>query len=196
MKKRSDQPKRTKPASRARSTGGDGATFSIVGIGASAGGLEAATRLLRHLPPNRIEGVVLTLSDIDAVKRSLVEAEHARQFAEAIIATVREPLLVLDGELRVTMANHSFYDLFRVKPAQTEKKFIFELGDGQWNIPALRELLEKILPAKTSFQDFRVEHDFPGIGRKTMLLNARRLETPQNHLQWILLAMEDVTNRD
>jgi two-component system CheB/CheR fusion protein len=143
---------------------------------------------------NRIDGVVLTLLDIDTIKRSLAEAQEARQFAEAVIATVREPLLVLDADLRVRMVNRSYYEFFKTKPEDTERHYVYDLGNGQWNLPALRELLEEVLPKRSSFENFRVEHDFSRIGKKSMLLNARRLAGTDNRTQAILLALEDVTN--
>jgi two-component system CheB/CheR fusion protein len=142
---------------------------------------------------NRINGVVLTLQDIDAMKCTLAQVEAARSYAEAIVATVREPLLILDGDLRVKTANQSFYSLFRTTPSSTQGRFIYDVGDRAWDIPQLRELLEKILPEKSTFQDFRIQHDFPGIGRKTMLLNARRLAPEPGQPPQILLALEDVT---
>jgi two-component system CheB/CheR fusion protein len=144
---------------------------------------------------NRINGVVLTLQDIDAVKRTLAEVEAARNYAEAIVATVREPLLILGGDLRVKTANQSFHTLFRTKPDHIQGKFIYDLGDRAWDIPQLRELLEKILPEKSSFQDFSIVHHFPGIGQKTMLLNARRLAPEAGQPPLILLALEDVTGK-
>lgn len=142
---------------------------------------------------NRINGVVLTLQDIDTVKRTLAESEALRSYAEAILATVREPLLILTADLRVKTANQSFYNLFNTTPASTQDKFIYEVIDHAWDIPPLRDLLEKILPEKTTFQDFRIEHNFPGIGRKTLLLNARRLASEAGQPPLILLALEDVT---
>ena len=144
---------------------------------------------------SRINGVVVTLLDIDALKHSLADSERARLLAESIVATVREPLLVLDGQLHVQMANRSFYDLFRVKPEDTEGRFIYKLGNGQWDIPELRELLEKILPAHTTLENFPFEAKFPGVGKKTLRLNARRLATAESHADWILLAMLDATAR-
>jgi two-component system CheB/CheR fusion protein len=110
-------------------------------------------------------------------------------FAEKIVSTVREPLIVLDPKLRVISANKSFYNIFKVKPKETLGKQIYNLGNRQWNIPKLRKLLEEILPKNTSFNNFEIEHDFKTIGPKTMLLNARRLDT----VQMILLAIEDTT---
>ena len=123
----------------------------------------------------RIDGVVLALVDIDALKRSLEEVEEARSYAQGIVETLREPLLVLNGNLRVISANSAFYQFFKGVPQETENRLIYELGDRQWDIPALRNLLEEILPKDSVFQDFRVDADFPLIGRRTMLLNARRL---------------------
>ncbi|MHB1840522.1 MAG: sensor histidine kinase, partial [Acidobacteriaceae bacterium] len=116
-------------------------------------------------------------------------------YAENIVDTVREPLLVLDAGLRVQSANRSFYQTFRVTPQETEGKPLYELGNGQWDIPALRPLLAEILPQHTSFQDFEVEEDFPGIGRRTMLLSARKLFRVGNSTESVLLAIEDMTER-
>lgn len=126
--------------------------------------------------------------------------ETAWTYIKTVVDTAREPFLILDGDLRVIAANEAFYDTFNVTSAQTEKQLIYDLGNGQWNIPKLRELLEKILPKQTFFKNFEVEHDFPGIGRRIMLLNARRIyegnEKPIIILNpMILLAMEDVTEK-
>jgi PAS domain S-box-containing protein len=114
-------------------------------------------------------------------------------YVRNIVDTVREPLLVLDGHLRVQSANRSFYRTFGVSPPETEGRLLYELGNGQWAIPRLRTLLEEILPQDTAFDDFEIEHDFPDIGWKAMLLNARRLR--QEGVDQILLAIEDVTER-
>ncbi|MEK6321780.1 MAG: chemotaxis protein CheB [Acidobacteriota bacterium] len=142
---------------------------------------------------NKIDGAVVVLVDIDALKRSEAEISEARDFNEAIIETVREPLIVLDGNLRVRTANQSFYQDFHVTPEETLNRFIYDLGNRQWNIPKLRTLLEEILPEKRRFQDFEVEQEFERIGRRTMLLNARRLEQEGSRAQLILLAIEDIT---
>jgi two-component system CheB/CheR fusion protein len=144
---------------------------------------------------NRINGVVITLQDIDAVKHTLEAVEGARNFAEAIVATVREPLLILDADLRVRTANQSFYTCFRTGREQTEGKLIHELGAGAWAGPALRELLEKVLPEKSIFHDFRMEISLPRVKKKVMLLNARRLTPSAGHPPMILLAMEEVTGK-
>ncbi len=145
---------------------------------------------------NKIDGLVLTLADIDALKGSLKEAEEARRYAQAIVETLREPLLVLDRDLRVVSANQSFYDFFKVFPQEIEKRRIYELGDRQWNIPALRNLLEEVLPQNRVLQDFEVDAEFPLIGHRTMLLNARQIiGDADSRSNLILLAMEDITVR-
>jgi len=117
------------------------------------------------------------------------------QIHEGIIETIRDPLLILDEELRVITANRSFYEFFKVKPEETVGQFFYDLGNKQWDIPKLRELLEIILPQKTSFDNYEVEHDFTTIGKRTMLLNARQIEQAMGKEQIILLAIEDVTER-
>jgi two-component system, chemotaxis family, CheB/CheR fusion protein len=156
---------------------------------------------------NVIDGVVMTFADITAIKRleeslrqqqealrqQQVELQAAREFAESIIATIREPLVVLDGELRIVSASRSFYRAFQVNPADTEGRLLYAIGQRQWDIPQLRQLLEDILPKNTHFDDFRVEHDFPAIGHQALLLNARRIAPDDQGQSLILLAMEDVT---
>ena len=119
----------------------------------------------------------------------------SQEYAESIVNTVREPLIVLDQDLRVVTASRSFYDVFKVKPEETVGQLIYDLGNKQWDIPRLRELLETILPQKATFDDYEVEHDFAAIGRRTMLLNARRIPSPPEKLKVILLAIEDITKR-
>ena len=128
---------------------------------------------------------------------TLKNVESAWEFAGSIVETVREPLVVLDESLHVVSANQPFYNKFKVTPWQTEKKHIFELGNGQWNIPALRELLGNVLPQKKEFNDFRIEHNFPEIGPKTMLLNGREVFSCKGgkNKKLILLAIEDITGR-
>lgn len=118
-----------------------------------------------------------------------------RGFAEAIVETVREPLVVLDENLRVITANRSFYKIFQVKKSDTQNKLIYRLGNGQWNNLKLRKLLEKILPNKTFFQDFELEHDFPVIGKRIVLLNARKIVQKNDNPPMILLAIEDITEK-
>jgi len=108
---------------------------------------------------------------------------------------VREPLIALDQDLRVISVSRSFYDFFKVKPEETIGQLIYDLGNKQWNIPKLRELLETILPQKTTFDNYEVEHDFATIGRRIMLLNARQIQRVSGQELIILLAIEDITER-
>jgi two-component system CheB/CheR fusion protein len=144
---------------------------------------------------NMIDGVVLTFVDITERKKLKDLIQAARIFAESIVDTVREPLLVLNGDLLVISANRAFYRMFRTSPAETEKRRLYDLGNGQWHIPSLRELLEEIIPKNTSFEDFVVEVEFPDLGRKKMLLNARRIPGEESQTELILLALEDVTEK-
>jgi two-component system, chemotaxis family, CheB/CheR fusion protein len=144
---------------------------------------------------NKIDGAVIKLLDIDELKRSLQEAEKARDFAKAIVETVREPLLVLNQDLKVQVANRAFYQVFHAAREATEGKFIYDLGDKQWNIPALRALLEDILPRNSHLTNFEVAHVFPKIGQRIMVLNARRLQRDGDDTHLILLAIEDITER-
>ena len=121
--------------------------------------------------------------------------EDAQTLAEAIVDTIHEPLIVLDGGLRVLAASRAFYEIFRVDPQHTMGCRLYDLGDGQWNIPALRLLLETIIPEKTAMDGFEVEHDFPGVGRRTMLLNARKVIYETSADSTILLAFTDITAR-
>jgi PAS domain-containing protein len=116
-------------------------------------------------------------------------------YIRTVIDTAHEPFLVLDGKLRVLSANRTFYSFFRVSRKDTEQVLVYKLGDGQWNIPALRKLLEEILPKGTFFSNYEVDHTFPDIGRKILLLNARRIYTSRSSLPILLLAMEDITKR-
>src|SRR6188508_1600619 len=120
--------------------------------------------------------------------------EDIQNYAQNIVDTVREPLLILDATLRVRSANRAFYQTFHVSPAETEGRLIYELGNGQWDIPDLRTLLEDIVPKSSVFDDFELDHTFPVIGRRVMLLNARKLEAG-HHGELLVLAMEDVTER-
>ncbi len=147
---------------------------------------------------NRIDGALMVLVDINDLKRGAVQVAEARDFADAIIETVREPLLVLNGELRVERANRTFCDTFRVRREKTEGRFLYDLGNRQWDIPALRQALESILAedrpvANRELQCFEVEHEFPEIGRRTMVLNACRVWREGGGAEKILLAMEDRT---
>ena len=140
-------------------------------------------------------GVFAAARDITDRKRREAILQEIQSFAEAIVETVREPLLVLDQDLHVMMANESFLRTFRASKVETEGHLLYELGNGQWDIAELRRLLEDIVPQHTEFRDFEVTHDFPAIGRRTMLLNARKLYQPGVDSELFLLAMEDTTAR-
>jgi PAS domain S-box-containing protein len=124
-----------------------------------------------------------------------LRAQEALRYAESIIATVREPLVVLDASLKVISANRSFYKTFQVTPSETLRHAIYELGNGQWDIPQLQTLLEGILSEKEVVENFEVIHNFKDIGRKIMLLNGRRIYRKELGTQTILLAIEDITER-
>jgi len=124
--------------------------------------------------------------------------EESWTYIKTVVDVVREPILILDRDLRVMAANGSFYCTFRVEQQDTEGRVVYELGNGQWNIPALRTLLEDILPNNTFFKGFEVAHEFPSIGHKVMILNARQIHFKEDNASEvippiILLAMEDVT---
>ena len=123
------------------------------------------------------------------------EIEEARAFAQAIVDTVREPFLVLDQDLRVLAASRSFCSAFKVRPDDTRGRMLYALGDGQWDIPGLRLLLEKIVPERGVMEDYEVEHKFPDIGQRTMLLNARKVFYEGGSHTTILLGIEDITER-
>jgi PAS domain S-box-containing protein len=130
----------------------------------------------------------------DATKSAGTTGGQIETYAQDIVDTVREPLLMLDTTLRVRSANRAFYQTFKVTSEETENRLIYELGNGQWDIPALRTLLEDIVPKSSVFNDFELVHDFPVIGRRVMLLNARKLRAG-DHGELLVLAMEDVTAR-
>jgi chemotaxis protein methyltransferase CheR len=119
----------------------------------------------------------------------------SRTLAQAMVDTVREALLVLDGDLRVVAASRSFYATFRTTPAETQGRLVYDLGSGEWNNPALRELLERIIPEHGVMDHFEVEQEFPTIGRRTMLLNARKVFYHGDLNTTLLLAIEDITDR-
>ena len=144
---------------------------------------------------NKVDGAVLVLVDIDDLKRSEQAIAAARNYAESVIETVREPLVVLDADLCVESVNRSFCSIFRVTPAGTVGQFIYDLGNRQWDIPELRALLEQIPAQSHTIEDFSVEHTFEQLGPRTMLLNARRMHNPDRKAERILLAIEDITER-
>lgn len=133
------------------------------------------------------------------MKKSTVDADEiwgvAWTYIRTVVDTLREPFLILDGNLRVLSANKTFYATFHVTKQATEGELVYNLGNGQWDIRKLKILLEDILPKNTFFEDFKVEHVFPKIGHKIMVLNARRIYTTGQKKPIMLLAMEDVTKQ-
>jgi two-component system CheB/CheR fusion protein len=144
---------------------------------------------------NLIDGVVLTFNDVTRFKHLELEARDAQRYAESITATIREPLIVLDGDLKVRSANPAFFFTFNTTPSETEGRKLFDLGNGQWDVPALRTLLESIITEDNEFENYRVECEFPHIGKRVILLNARRIPGTDTRPDLILLAFEDVTGR-
>ncbi len=149
-----------------------------------------------------IEGFSLLLINIVESFRKRCTMENiedkpsdSSEYAESIINTVRDPLIVLDHDLKVLSVSRSFYEVFKVKAEDTLGQLIYDLGNKQWNIPKLRELLENILPQKATFNNYEVEHDFSTIGRRIMLLNARQVRRVLGKERIILLSIEDITER-
>ncbi|MFA9478477.1 chemotaxis protein CheB [Phycisphaerales bacterium AB-hyl4] len=140
---------------------------------------------------DRIEGVVITFIDITERKQIEEAIDKAKHVAEEVINTVRNPMLVLGKNLRVKDTNAAFDQMFAVESDELQGQLVYEINEGHWDIPELRQLLENILPKNEVMDDYELEHDFPGLGPRTLLLNARRID----HLQLILLAIEDVTER-
>jgi len=134
----------------------------------------------------------VTLEDINDLKQGMTRIQEAREYAEAIVETVREHLIVLNKDLRVVSANQSYYKNFAVTPEVIKDKYFYDIQDGLWNMPKLRQLLEEIIKDNNEFRDFEVNYEAPGAGRRIMLLNARRVAREE---QLILLAVEDVTAR-
>jgi len=141
---------------------------------------------------NRINGVAVTFNDISTIKELEKSLQDAKSYAQNIVETVSEPLIVLNSAMQVVSANRTFYETFQVTSQETEGKLIYGLGNKQWDIAGLHQLLEDILPKNTVFGSYDVEHDFPKIGRRIMRLNARRIISSNEDL--ILLAMKDITN--
>ncbi|MFC1949474.1 chemotaxis protein CheB [Chloroflexota bacterium] len=170
---------------------------------------EAGSYILRITPYRTtgyvVQGLVLSLIDITkeeniAQELAIIKATQelaiikaAQELAESLVNTVRNPMIVLDRDLRVILANKSFYSMFRIVKEKTEKQLIYEIGNRQWDIPKLRELLEDILPKNTHFDDYEVDLSFPAIGHKKLLLNARRVVAVSGQKPLILLAIEEIT---
>jgi two-component system CheB/CheR fusion protein len=142
---------------------------------------------------NVIDGVVLTFSDITALKTVEAKARAARDYAQNIVDSVREPLVVLNSAFAVVSASRAFYTKFKVAPEETVGHLFYSLGDRQWDIPILHELLESVLPKERSFENIEIEHAFPGLGQRKMLINARYISRDVGTPQLILLAIEDIT---
>ncbi len=153
----------------------------------------------------RRNDMITNKKDGETISKLINRADFVESFSKecwmyikTVVDIVREPILVLDKDLRVLTANETFYRMFQVEQKDTEGKIVYKLGNGQWNIPALRKLLEEILPQNTFFKGFEMTHDFQFIGRKSMVLNARQIHTVENGNPpllppMIFLAMEDTT---
>lgn len=127
-------------------------------------------------------------------KINKLEIQDALAYTQNIINTVHDPVIILYGDLKVALASRAFYQTFREESKETEGRFIYDLGNRQWNIPKLRQLLEEILPNTTSFDHFEIEHDFPRIGKRTVLLNACRIYMEGNSAKLIMLTIKDITD--
>lgn len=145
---------------------------------------------------NRIDGAVITFSDVSGLKETAKYLRYERTYAERVTETVRHPLLVLDETLQVLSANRAFYETFQVKPNQTVGSPLYALGNMQWDVPELRALLVDLLDHDAGFEDFAVEHDFPAIGHRVMLLSGRRIEPTEDMPERVLLTIEDVSRRE
>ncbi len=140
---------------------------------------------------DKVEGVLVVMLDVDEIYRARDEAKRYGDYSRAIVETVREALAVVDAELRLETVNRSFCEMFRVAPEEVEGRTLLEVGDGQWRVPRLSQLLEEILPKSTRIEDFEIDQNFPRVGRRHLVLNARRIETSKT----ILIAIEDFTER-
>jgi len=141
---------------------------------------------------NLIDGMVMTFADVTELKTTARLSDDARSLADRIVQTLRVPLLILDGNLRVVTANRAFYETFRQEPGRAQGGLVYAIGDGEWDIPELRRLLGEILKENTAFEGYQVEHEFPHIGRRTMKLSAKALVEEAGRPDLILLAIEDV----
>jgi two-component system CheB/CheR fusion protein len=153
---------------------------------------EISARIIQY----KNQPTILSIArDITERKRLGDAVDVARQYAENIVSTVRDPMVVLDSDLKIVSASRSFYENFKVNPKETEGKSLYEIGNRQWDNPELRRLLTEILPAKSIITDFELTHVFPTIGQKVMLLNARKVQAELGREPFILLAIEDITER-
>jgi two-component system CheB/CheR fusion protein len=143
----------------------------------------------------RISGAVIVFTNIDDIKTREREVREKRRYSEGIIQTVRDPLIVLDEKLRVESANQAFYDTFKIAPSVTIGHLFYEIGEGHWNGPELRTLLEDVLPKQKEVRDFRLTKDFPELGKKTLILNARALEWEGQIKLLILISLHDLSDQ-
>jgi two-component system CheB/CheR fusion protein len=141
---------------------------------------------------NKIDGVIITFADIDAIKQSIRVVQEAREYAEAIVETVRHPMVVLDADLRLKTANKAFYQIFRMTPIELIGQSIFQIKDSQWDLLALYTLLTDLLEHDTAFEDFAITGDLPDVGKLTMLINARRIVNLHDNTKLILMAFETI----
>ena len=160
-------------------------------------GLWYAMRIIPYrTADNRINGLVLTFSNITQMKQGERAAQAMQAYFESIVQTVREPLIVLDDAQQILTCNHSFSRTFGISAEAARGKSIYKLGRRQWNVAELRRLLEEILPQQTTIENFQIATKFPKLGYRVFELNARRLEAPREQEAKILLAMEDITGTD
>jgi two-component system, chemotaxis family, CheB/CheR fusion protein len=153
-------------------------------------------RVLPYYTANKkVDGVVITFADVTELKRAEQAARNAQEYSETIVETIREPLIVLDEDLKVASANKAFFQAFQQDPSGAVGTSIFKLGDGQWDTPELRELLGKVIPQNEAVEAFEVDRDFLNVGRRIMVLNARKMISDDARPSRILLAIEDVTER-
>jgi two-component system CheB/CheR fusion protein len=147
-----------------------------------------------------IDGLVISLTDIDTLHKAEAEKLNALQLlhvlSQGIVDTVIEPLIIMDADLQVISASRAFFQHFKVTPEETVGHKIYTLGNGQWDIPALRDLLEDILPKRQTMEGFEMEHKFPELGMRHMVLNARRIKTELGDTELILLAMVTIENKE
>ena len=142
---------------------------------------------------NKISGAILVLFDIEESKRSLLQKQQAADFANALLETVRSASLLLDGNLRIKRATPAFYRLFQTTPEKTEGRLFYEIGEGEWDTPELRSLLEEVLPKNSRVRDFELWQTIPKIGRRKLLLNADRTAELVENEYFIIVSIEDVT---
>ncbi len=140
---------------------------------------------------NKIDGAIILLTDIDKMKSQIDRLTLLKEYAEAIIENINQPFVILDNELRIKTANHSFCNNFKVQKNEIEENLIYNIGNGQWNTPQLKKMLEQVITNNENFSNYTIEHDFPNIGKKRMKLNARKIEKYDDSLNLILLSFDE-----